>query len=122
MTPRTALGRRVLRGVTRYPVMVAGIYVIGRLMQDGGDWLGPALMIAAILTGVLSILPGDQGAHDPPTEITYLSVQMTTWWIFGFIYRWSGSGLDWLLYWLVALAIVAERLVAVQVWQPPPEG
>ena len=102
--------------------MVAGIYVIGRLMQDGGDWLGFALVAAAVLTVLLIVLPGDGTPHDPPTEVTYLAVQMTTWWAFGFIFRWSGHDFDWLLYWLVALAILVERLVEVQRWQPPPEG
>jgi hypothetical protein len=101
--------------------MVAGIYVICRLMEDGGDWLGFALVAAAILTVVFVALPGDERPHDPATEITYLSVQMTAWWIFGFIHRWSGAGFDWLLYWLVALAILVERL-EVRRWEPPPEG
>lgn len=122
MTSGARFGRRVIHGVTMFPVMVAGIYVIGRLMTDGGDWLGFSLATASIVTVVLILLPGDARAHDPPIEVLYLAVQMTTWWTFGFIFRWSGHGIDWLLYWLVAAAIFAERLTEVHRWEaPPPE-
>lgn len=121
MTPGSAFGRRLVHGLLRYPVMVAGIYVIGRLMADGGEWLVFSLAAAAILTAALIILPGSGKPHDPAMEILCLSVQMTTWWTFGLFHRWAGTGTDWLLYWLVAIAIFAERLMAVRRWQPPPE-
>ena len=119
MTSGPAIKRRLLRGVVMYPVMVAGIYVVGRLVANGGAWLGFALITAAVLTTLFIVLPGRGEAHDPATEVLYLSVQMTTWWTFGLFHRWAGDGVDWLLYWLVALAIFAERLGEVHRWQPP---
>lgn len=120
-TSGTEFGRRLLHGLLMYPVVVAGIYVVGRLVTDGGEWFLFALITGTILTVLFVILPGTGKPHNPAMEILYLSIQMTTWWTFGLFHRWAGDGTDWLLYWLVAAAIFAQRLGAVRRWEPPPE-
>jgi hypothetical protein len=123
MTTGSPIRRRLVHGLTMYPVMVAATYVVGRLVTNGGEWLAFALIFSAALTAVLVILPGAAVPHDPPAQILHLAIQMTAWWIFGAFHRWAGEGTDWLLYWLVALVLITYRFVEVRRWEePPPEG
>jgi len=119
VTNRLSFPRRVLNELAAFPVVVAGIYVAGRLLFGGDQWLRVALIVAAIWMVLMIILPGAHEEPDPPTRVLQLAVSLTTWCIIGFIGRWRGTGLDWLLWWFVAIAMATVQLLKASRWKEP---
>ncbi len=122
MTARRPFVRRVIDELAAFPVVVAGTYAAGRLLFGGAGWFSLALLIGTIWAVMMMILPGGTTEPDPPHRVLQLAVSITTWWIIGFIGRWRGSGLDWLLYWLVMIAMIAVQLIKASRYKEPDGG
>ncbi len=119
MTDRISFRRRALNELAAFPVVVAGTYVTGRLLFGGEGWLPFALRIGVVWVVVLMILPGGEREPDPPHRVLQLAVSLTSWCIVGFIGRWRGTGLDWLLWWFVAIAMATVQLLKASRWKDP---